>query len=221
MSRPMLNATWGRAALSLLLLTGSVSACASLEPKPDPRVAELQRTVNHVAEIYNMRNPPTVINDDIYCKPEHPHCFSLLAPRTTAAYRPRYNEIVVRKKLLEPEQMRDITQVVLAHELAHYLLRHGPRAGSLDWYKDATYPQWERDANAKAVEILIRLGVPPDKALRRMYLVLRRVTPGPVHNACDEIADLLRRYPEHPADLTECASTTGTGKAEPAATSTK
>lgn len=200
--------------LGAVLVT--VSACASVEPKPNPPVAQLQHIVDRVADIYRMSNPPTVLTAGDYCARSSPNC---LNPTAMAEYHPRLNEVVLRKKLLEPEYMRGATQLILAHELGHYLLGHEVRE-SLDWYNE----QWERDANAKAVEILIRLGVLPDTAVRGMYLLLRSAqanTPSLTHVACDEIADLLRRYPEHPDDLTDCASTTDAGKAEPAPTVTK
>ena len=64
--------------------------------------------------------------------------------------------------------------------------------------------QRECDANAKAVEIMVRLGMAEDEALRRMHAVLagthrfqvrtgRQPTGG--HNPCEEIRDLLRRFP--------------------------
>lgn len=49
-----------------------------------------------------------------------------------AQYRAHHSEIVLREKLLEPENMRGLTQVVLAHELEHYLLGHKARG----WYND-------------------------------------------------------------------------------------
>ena len=51
----------------------------------------------------------------------------------------------------------------MAHELGHYVLGH-PN------YDDAH--QRERDANAKGVEIMVRLGTGGDEALRRMHAVL-------------------------------------------------
>jgi len=117
-------------------------------------------------------------------------CIGGLPSEAMAQYQAHYNEIVLRAILLE-ESMRGPAQVVLAHELGHYLLGHKMRG----WYSSATYAQYERDANAKGVEILTRLGVPPDKALRAMYLLIRN---GP----CADTADLLRRYPQQASDLT-------------------
>src|SRR5437762_11306457 len=62
------NASWVKFALGMLLLAGTVSACVSVKPQPqDPRIARLQRTVNRVAQMYNMPNPPTVLTDAHPC----------------------------------------------------------------------------------------------------------------------------------------------------------
>jgi len=182
----------------VLIFTLGLVSCASLPlrvvsspHRADPRLAPLQLTVNLVAGMYNMPNPPTVVTDAGSCGTLfRSGCIGGLPSEAMAQYQAHYNEIVLRAILLE-ESMRGLTQVVLAHEVGHYLLGHKIRG----WYSSATYAQYERDANAKGVEVLTRLGVPPDKALRAMYLLIRN---GP----CADTADLLRRYPQHPSDLT-------------------
>src|SRR5213592_3297356 len=81
----------------------------------------------------------------------------------------------------------------MAHELAHYVLGH-PN------YDDAH--QRERDANAKGVEIMVRLGTGGDEALRRMHAVLVGTYrfqartgkwPSLGHNPCAEIRRRIRR----------------------------
>src|SRR5205809_6114165 len=80
----------------------------------------------------------------------------------------------------------------MAHELGHYVLGH-PN------YDDAH--QRERDANAKGVEIMVRLGTGGDEALRRMHAVLVGTYrfqartgkwPSLGHNPCAEIRRRIR-----------------------------
>ena len=84
----------------------------------------------------------------------------------------------------------------MAHDLGHYVLGH-PN------YDDAH--QRERDANAKGVEIMVRLGMDEDEALRRMHALLVAIyrfqartdrSPSPGHSPCAEIVDLLKRFPK-------------------------
>jgi len=81
--------------------------------------------------------------------------------------------IYVRGELLDQLNM----PLLFAHELGHYVLEH--RSSS---------PQVEMEANAQAVEILV-LSVHRSQASRG-------VLPGHA-SACQEIADLVRRYPKH------------------------
>ena len=85
--------------------------------------------------------------------------------------------------------------LLFAHELGHYVLEH--RSSS---------PQVEMEANAQAVEILVRVRrVDELQALTAFHGYLlsvhrsqasRGVLPGHA-SACQEIADLVRRYPKH------------------------
>jgi hypothetical protein len=120
------------------------------------------------------------------------------------------NQLVLRS------EFRD---AIVAHELAHYVLGHDAAlAAPTPEARLAERQQRELDANAKSVEILTRVrGVPEDQALRMAYSYLlnvhRRLQRSPGEDLlghrppCEEIADLLARYP---AQLTwtsglECA----------------
>ena len=92
--------------------------------------------------------------------------------------------------------LRDRVQAaIFAHEHGHYVLEH--RSSS---------PQVEMEANAQAVEILVRVRrVDELQALTAFHGYLlsvhrsqasRGVLPGHA-SACQEIADLVRRYPKH------------------------
>jgi len=95
----------------------------------------------------------------------------------------------------------------VAHELAHYVLGHDAAlAGATPEARLLERQQRELDANAKSVEILTRVrGVPEDQALRMAYSYLlnvhRRLERSPGEDLlghrppCEEIADLLARYP--------------------------
>ncbi len=108
---------------------------------------------------------------------------------------------------------------IVAHELAHYVLGHEtPLPGDTSEQMRRAYQQRELDANAKAVEILVRVGgVSEERALKTMYAYLLgvhwalerypRLNLSGHKPPCEEIADLLGRFPEqHPwtASL-ECA----------------
>jgi len=105
----------------------------------------------------------------------------------------------------------------MAHELGHYVLGHDSvirRAAS-----QAEYPrfqEWrELDANAKAVEILVRVqGLSEPEAVKMIADVLRRAadaelrgappTPGHLPPGT-ELADLLARFPESEVAVQERA----------------
>ena len=100
---------------------------------------------------------------------------------------------------------------IVAHELAHYVLGHdAPLPGdTLEEMKHA-YQQRELDANAKGVEILARVGgMSERRALKTMYAYLlgvqRAFENHPRLNLsghkppCEEIADLLARFPRERA----------------------
>ena len=108
---------------------------------------------------------------------------------------------------------------IVAHELAHYVLGHDALMRSLT-LADLERERQEREmeANAKAVEILVRAGgLAEERALKTVYLYLLGV-----HWAleryprmdlvghkppCEEIADLLGRFPQQRpwAATLECA----------------
>lgn len=112
---------------------------------------------------------------------------------------------------------------IVAHELAHYVLGHdAPLRGLTLADLERERQERELEANAKAVEILMRAGgLDEERALKAVYLYLLGV-----HWAveryprmdleghkppCEEIADLLGRFPQQrPWTATlECAPAPG------------
>jgi hypothetical protein len=97
---------------------------------------------------------------------------------------------------------------IVAHELAHYVLGHeAPLPGATPEDFKRAYQQRELDANAKSVEILARVGEMGERqALRAVYQYLRavqlarerypRLDLAGHKPPCEEIADLLARFPE-------------------------
>jgi len=113
---------------------------------------------------------------------------------------------------------------IVAHELGHYVLGHdAPLRGATLDEMERDYQQRELDANAKGVEILIRVaGFSEARALRTMYDYLAGVQWALEHrpsmdlrghkSPCEEMTDLLTRFPSQrrwTAPL-DCAPT-GTG----------
>lgn len=100
---------------------------------------------------------------------------------------------------------------IVAHELAHYLLEHDrPLHGTLALDMQREQELRELDANAKAVEILVRVrGYREEQALSLVYDHLlrfhllvadtRTVIPWGHRAPCEEMSDLLRRFPAHRA----------------------
>ena len=96
---------------------------------------------------------------------------------------------------------------IVAHELAHYVLGHdAPLPGSSLEEQRQAYQERELDANAKAVEILARVGgMGQRRALKTMYAYLvgvhwaleryPRLNLSGHKVPCEEIADLLARFP--------------------------
>lgn len=117
--------------------------------------------------------------------------------------------LIVSAQMLE----RPTRDALVAHELGHFLLGHeAVRAlyGQLETPR--TLQEWataqarrEMDANAKAVEILVRVrGLSEGTAVRHMLTLLRGAAlvqrrgarPLVGHApACDEMRDLLARFP--------------------------
>src|SRR6185436_15512842 len=119
---------------------------------------------------------------------------------------------------------------LVAHELAHYVLGHdAPLTGAATLAESAQKQELrELDANAKAVEILVRVkGLSERQALTTMVVFLERVA---AHQAksnantqghlppAEEIADLKRRFPgldtarppaPGPVDVVPVATTAG------------
>jgi hypothetical protein len=96
------------------------------------------------------------------------------------------------------------TRMILAHELGHHLLSH---CGASQAH--------EREANAKAIQVLLVWGSSEVEAVRdfaeRLLRVKRRIgnNERPGHNICGEVLDLIHRYPAVadpiPAGNTTCA----------------
>jgi hypothetical protein len=101
--------------------------------------------------------------------------------------------------------------VVVAHELAHYILGHEGRGLNIPMLdRRVLYERWEMDANAKGVEILARAKpMPEELALSLFYqhgigshralLAGRGGIPFGHRPPCEEIGDLLSRFPQHRA----------------------
>jgi hypothetical protein len=105
----------------------------------------------------------------------------------------------------------EFRDAIVAHELAHYVLGHdAPLASPAGEARQREREQRELEANAKAVEILAGVNqMPEEQALRLVYGYLLNVhrrlqrSPGEAllghRPPCDEIADLLGRFPQQVA----------------------
>ena len=183
----------------LVAVAALAAGCFSMSPAQNKSLDEVRAFADDTARLYGLPQIHVLVSHN----PDSP----------VGSYRRGFfavNQLVLRS------EFRD---AIVAHELAHYVLGHDAAlAASTPEARLAERQQRELDANAKSVEILVRVrGVPEDQALRMAYSYLlnvhRRLQRSPGEDLlghrppCEEIADLLARYP---AQLTwtsglECA----------------
>ena len=167
------------------------AGCVSLTPAQEAAVAEVRAMADDTARVYRVSRIAVLVGSNI--------------EGVGGSYR-RGLFTVSTPMLRSPHR-----DSVVAHELAHYLLGHDrPLSGALalDWQREQE--RRELDANAKAVEILVRVrGFREEQALsliydhllafNRLVVAERTVIPWGHRPPCEEIADLLGRFPAHGA----------------------
>ena len=188
------------ARLTGALLSGLLAAgCVSLTPSEQRGADEVRAMADETARVYGVRRIFVLVGDNV--------------EGVGGTY--RRGIFTVTTSMLTSRHRDSL----VAHELAHYLLDHDrPLAGtlSLDWQREQELR--ELDANAKSVEVLMRVrGLPEHAALKLVYdyllafnrLVVERrtVIPWGHRPPCEEIADLLERFPRQRAwsAALECA----------------
>jgi hypothetical protein len=172
----------------LLATAVLAAACSTLTPAQDRSLDEVRAFADETTRRYGL--PP--IHVLVSHNPDSP----------VGSYRRGFFAV---NRLVLGSEFRD---AIVAHELAHYVLGHDASlAGATNDARRREIEQRELDANAKSVEILAWVRqVPEDQALRMVYSYLlnvhRRLQRAPGEDLlghrppCDEIADLLRRYPQ-------------------------
>src|SRR5262247_3553466 len=175
-----------RLALVPSLLVFVAAGCVSLTPVQQGTVAEVQRFADATAAAYGLMRIPVTIQAGTNLG-------------IGGVY--RQGNFYLNANMLDSGHLT----AVVAHELGHYVLGHEPISGvSMAEVLRAQEPK-ELDANAKAVEILVRAkGMSQPQAVRTMVVFLRtaqnaqnRGQPNaPGHRPpSEEIADLLARFP--------------------------
>lgn len=171
----------------LVATAALAAACSTMTPGQDRSLDEVRAFADETARRYG-REPIHVL---VSHNPDSP----------VGSYRRGFFAV---NRLVLSSEFRD---AIVAHELAHYVLGHdAPLVGATGDARRREVEQRELDANAKAVEILAWVRqVPEDQSLRMVYSYLlnvhRRLLRSPGEDLlghrppCDEIADLLGRYP--------------------------
>lgn len=173
--------------LACALLCWLVSGCVSLTPAQRRGADEVRAMADEMARVYDVPRIAVLVGDNIdgVGGTYHRGLFTITTTMLTSRHR----------------------DSIVAHELAHYLLDHDrPLTGTLalDWQREQE--RRELEANAKSVEILVRVRrLSEEAALRTVYehllafnrlVVARRtVIPWGHRPPCEEIADLLGRFP--------------------------
>jgi hypothetical protein len=173
----------------VLMLALACAGCVSLSPQQEDRLAEMQRFADKTTALYRM-----------------PSIRISVQPSTNlnigAIY--RQGNVLVNVRMLDSPHLIKL----MAHELGHYVLGHDSviqQASSQAEYQ-RVQERRELDANAKAVEILVRVqGLSQPEAVNMIADALRRAadaelrgappTPGHLPPSA-ELADLLARFPE-------------------------
>ena len=174
-----------RAALVFLMLV--LAGCVTLTPAQKESAAEVRTLADKTASVYGLSPIRLLISQN----PNDPPG-SFNRGYFTVSYRTLTSTF------------RD---AIVAHELGHYVLGHDqPLRGMTSEDMERDYQQREMDANAKGVEILVRVaGFSEARALRTMYDYLAGVLWALERRPsmdlrghkppCEEMTDLLTRFP--------------------------
>ena len=194
-----------RVALVLSVLGLVAGGCISLTPAQTDTLADVQRFADATAKAYGLMRIPVSVQ-----------------PATNLGIGGSYRQgnFYLNANALSSGHLT----AMVAHELGHYVLGHEPTSGVSMAELLRAQELRELDANAKAVEILVRAkGMAQPQAVRTMVVYLRsaqnaqnRGQPNaPGHRPpSEEIADLLARYPEtaataRPQSVGSALSSTG------------
>ena len=183
--------------VAIVVLGLTLAGCVSLTPAQEGKVAEVQRFADRTTTLYGV--PPVRISVQ-----------SATNLNIGAVY--RQGNIYVNVRMLDSPNLTK----TIAHELGHYVLGHDsiiPQAVSQAEYQRAQERR-ELDANAKAVEILMRVqGLSQSEAVKVVADGLRRSRDAQERNglplapghlpASAELADLLARFPAGPTATAE------------------
>jgi Peptidase family M48 len=177
---------------SVLVL--SLGACAGLTQQQSDRLKEAQDFANETTKLYGVPHVSVFNYED-------------LSPNAAAGYAGRHGWILLRRSTLEDTAFVP----VLAHELGHATLGHdrdvvlGGQPPTMAAYRRALQ-QRELDANARAVEIMVRVMKKPEPEAVMMlasYLADANTArsgravglPQNHMHPCDQLQDLALRFP--------------------------
>ena len=184
----------GRRALGrglVALAAGLLAACSTLTPAQRQSEGEVRAFADRTARAYGLAPIHVLVSHN----PQDP----------PGSYRRGFFSV---SSITLTSTFRD---AIVAHELAHYVLGHdSPLPGDTGEEMRRGYQQRELDANAKSVEILARVGgLGQERALKTVYAYLLgvhwalerypRLNLSGHKPPCEEIADLLARFPEQRA----------------------
>ena len=175
-------------ALLLIAVCLALAGCVTLSPPQQASLDEVRVLIDGTARAYGLRSVYVLVGNAV--------------PGVGGSYRRGMMTIST------PMLLSKSRDSLVAHELAHYVLGHEtPLRGSSALEQSREQEQRELDGNAKAVEILTRAGRSEAAALRLVYEHLHNfhravaagitVVPWGHRPPCEEIADLLSRFPAH------------------------
>lgn len=190
-------------ALCGLALAVAAAGCVSLTPAQEQAVAEVRALADDTARVYGVSRISVLVGSHVegVGGTYRGGLFTLSTPMLRSRHR----------------------DSIVAHELAHYLLEHDrPLSGTLALDSQREQERRELDANAKAVEILVRVrGFREEQAVslvydhllafHRLVAAAQTVIPWGHRPPCEEMSDLLARFGAHRAwtEGLPCSPTAG------------